>query len=71
MAANYVAILAEYVFDFPDVTGKDRVRFQRLLASEEARSILSIIWKESDLVSQQDLINAGFAGRAFPVTLWV
>ena len=67
MSANHLAVLTELVFDLPDVTGKERVRFQRLLASEEARAVLNIIWKESDLVSEQELIKAGYTGRAFPM----
>ena len=67
MAANYLTVLKALVFSFSNATGKDRIRFQKLLASEEARTILTIIWKESDLVSKQELIKGGIAGRAFPM----
>jgi hypothetical protein len=57
MAANYAQLL-DKVLSQPADRGfdlKDRVRFRRVLRDEDAFRILSVIWKESNYVSHEDL----------------
>lgn len=65
MAINYRNVFKTKVFNNPEIAGKDRVKFQRLLSSEEANTVLEIVWKESDFVTLSDLSRVGFKRKLF------
>ena len=61
MASNYLNILRLQVFNNSNITGKDKVAYQRLLSGEEAQRILEALWKESKFVTSSELLDAGYS----------
>jgi len=66
MVANYQNILRLQVFNNSNITGKDKVAYQRLLNGEEAQRILEVLWKESEFVTSSELLDAGYS-KKFPI----
>lgn len=65
MSANYINILTKKVFDKTSIFGKEGVKFRKILSSEEANTVLNIIWKESNYVSEHNVIMAGYDKKTF------
>src|SRR5262249_2266256 len=61
---NYTRLLGEIVFTLGTITGDDRKTiksFRRTLESHEANTVLSILWRESPYITDDELAYDGHA----------
>jgi hypothetical protein len=64
LSANYTHLLNEVVFNKDTIREKNRkiIRsFKRILENDEANSVLTILWRESSYVTEDELSHDGFA----------
>jgi hypothetical protein len=64
LSANYTRLLREIVFTQSTTQGERNRKmlrsFKRVLAADEANTVLNILWRESDYVTEDELSYDGF-----------